>query len=82
MGMPTIASAAAISKWVPINTATQLPMLADVIRVGDYALIGGRSIYHHRSIYQYVRTLAGYTGRQKILSAPDRQRDRDFSLHR
>ena len=41
MGMPTIASAAAIRKWVPINPATQLPMLADVIRVGDYALSVG-----------------------------------------
>jgi hypothetical protein len=38
MGMPTIAAVTAISKWVPINPVTQLPALADVIRVGDYAL--------------------------------------------
>ena len=38
MGMPTVACASALSKWVPIGPGTRLAALSDVIRVGGYAL--------------------------------------------
>jgi hypothetical protein len=53
-GMPAIGCVTAIGKYVPINQHTKIVALADVIRVGDYALSAGDLFFFSGLIIELI----------------------------